>query len=116
MGDATPPNYQAWVAAAEAIALLFEKSWRKATPADTDDLREHVDTGELYKVVQKYSPYRNPDQIVAQLDSIYKKGRKSGAIKKSDRIALNDTIVDVMQTIEEPDYWQPASTTMHRFR
>ena len=93
------------IAAAEAIALLFEKSFRKATFEDSAALKEDVHTGELPDVIQKYSPYRGTNQLLEQLQSYFKSSTKSTA--KKDRHALNDTLRDVIQSLEHPG-WGPG--------
>ena len=88
------------IAAAEAIALLFEKSYRPATLEDSVHLKEDVHTGELPDVVQKYTPYRQTNQLLDQFQDVSKGSNKSTA--KGDRRALNETLRDVLQSLENP--------------
>ena len=90
------------VAAAEALALLFEKSYRRATLDDQDKLEEDVHTGERPDVIQKYSPYRQTNQLVLQLQEASKGSNKSAA--KGDRRLLHDALRDVLQSIENPGF------------
>ena len=56
-------------------------------------------------VVQKYSPYRQTNQLLLQLQETSKGSSKS--VAKGDRRALNDTIRDVAQSLENPG-WGPG--------
>ncbi|KAL9089147.1 MAG: hypothetical protein Q9159_002707 [Coniocarpon cinnabarinum] len=101
--ESSAPSVQ--IAAAEVLALLFEKSYRKATLEDSANLQEDVHTGELPDVVQMYNPYRNTSQLLDQLQEVYKGSSKSTA--KVHRRALNDTLRDVTQSIEHSG-WGPG--------
>lgn len=93
------------VAAAEAIALIFEKSYRRATLDDRDQLEEDVSTGELPEVIQKYNAYRQTNQLILQLQEASKGSNKSTA--RGDRRLLHDALRDVLQSIEHPS-WGPG--------
>ena len=100
------------IAAAEGIALLYEKS---ADPLADDELRKLLVAESNFQrndsedkapgvgsiaSLQIYQPYRQTPQLLDQLETIKKQSSRS--IAKADRAPLHQTIEDVIQAIESP--------------
>ena len=90
------------VAAGEAIALLFEKSY---TEAESDDEVESGDDDDgdgraRRTMVKRYDPARNRGQLMAVLDELARLSSKG--VSKRDRKTLRTSFADVRQTVEYP--------------
>lgn len=83
------------VAAGEAIALLFEKSY---TPAEADEVRDRHLAG--VQMVQRYQPTRNTDKLKSTLSELSSGSKKH--LKREDRKTQRGAFVDILNSVENP--------------
>lgn len=89
------------VAAGEAIALLFEKSY---TEGEVDDAGHPIAT-------KRYEVYRQHKQLMYTLSQLTRDSSKS--ISKKDRKTLHTNFADIIQTIEVPTRGPRYSTALN---
>ena len=90
------------VAAGEAIALLFEKSYTEAE-SDDEAASDDADSDEgrgRQTMVKRYDPVRNRGQLLAALDELARLSSKG--VSKRDRKTLRTSFADIRQTVEFP--------------
>lgn len=101
------------VAAGEAIALLWVKSWRPAEKGEEEYDSDASDSGA--RMVQMYKPYRNMGSVQATMKRLANTSARSTG--KRDRQSIKQTFDDVMHTLDNPragprfsdsQGWKPA--------
>lgn len=89
------------IAAGEAIALLYEKSY---TEVESDeDVSDDDDDGggpRREPMIQRYEPFRRKDELLTTVASLSKVSTKSRS--KQDRKDLHSSFADVLKSVENP--------------
>lgn len=103
--DSNDVNVQ--IAAGEAIALLFEKSYTPREDDDSDD--EDDDSDDLTldsrilvdpSLVKRYNAYHNPSDVVDKVNHLANLSSKG--LSKHDRRRLHRAFASILITVEDP--------------
>lgn len=109
--ESTDPEVQ--VAAGEAIALLYEKSYTSADADsssdedidaddddDTDDVGAGSDSDPSKRPNRRYTPFHNTNQLIATLSSLSSLSTKK--IDKKTKRHIHQTFTSVLATVRDP--------------
>ena len=113
--DSTDANVQ--VAAGEAMALLYEKSYRAVSASDDEDdssteIPIDETTGERATHVEAYIPYRRKDILLTKLRAIARDSSRK--ISKSTRRTLHSNFADIVHSVENPHLGPRYSTALDK--
>ncbi|KAK5115330.1 hypothetical protein LTR62_001530 [Meristemomyces frigidus] len=109
-------NPEVQIAAGDAIALLYEKSYTDAEsddePAedsddDSDDVNNHRDGP---RMIKRYTVYRQQHLLLQTLTALSKASSKR--LSKKDRKQLHMTFTDILHTVEKPTRGPRYSTAL----
>ncbi|KAK3714451.1 hypothetical protein LTR37_007757 [Vermiconidia calcicola] len=102
------------IAAGEAIALLFEKSY---TEAESDEEVDESDENQIGAnghgdevMIKRYTVYRQQHQLQQRLEELAKASSKR--LSKKDKKALHLTFTDILHTVEKPTRGPRYSTAL----
>lgn len=91
------------VAAGEAIALLYEKSYRPAS-AEDDNNDESDSSGSAMgpRLIQSYKPYRQTEKLLQRMTGLSRTSAKTAGRK--DKTALKQTFDDAARSMKDARY------------
>lgn len=101
--DATDVSVQ--IAAGEAIALLFEKSYTpreedESSSEDQEDHEDHNSQSHDKSLVKRYNAYHNPSEVLEKVQALANLSSKS--LNKHDKRKLHQTFFSIVITLEQP--------------
>ena len=92
------------IAAGENIALVFEKCYTEQEEDESSDEGEEDPEDDIArgapKMIKRYEPYRNVDQLKHQLSSLA--SVSSRRLSKKDKKSLHVTFADILNSVENP--------------
>lgn len=93
------------IAAGEAIALLFEKSYTPREESDGEDEEEEGDsdngqTNVDKSLVKRYNAYHNPSEVLDKVSALA--GLSTRALGKNDKKKLHQSFASIAITVEDP--------------